>query len=175
MSSRSTRAFAHAVKAAAVAVTLLLTGSPGHTQSSAQAAAGPFVEFEGSWSGAGTISLSNGTNERIRCRASYQVTEAGRLLSQDLRCASDSYKFELQTTVAHEGGAISGSWNETTRSVVGTISGRISGGTIRAVATAPAVSANLAVETKGNQQSVTIRSPGSEVSEVSITLRRGAR
>lgn len=175
MSSRSTRAFAHVVKAAAVAVTLLLTGSPGHAQSSAQAAAGPFGEFEGSWSGTGTISMSNGTNERIRCRASYQITEAGRLLSQDLRCASDSYKFELQTTVAHDAGAISGSWNETTRSVVGTISGRISAGTIRAVATAPAVTANLAVETKGNQQSVTIRAPGSEVSEVSITLRRGTR
>jgi len=175
MSSRSTSSFVHGCKAAAVAVALLLTGSPGHAQSSAQAAAGPFGEFEGTWSGTGTISLSNGTNERIRCRASYHITEAGRLLSQDLRCASDSYKFELQTTVAHQGGSISGTWNETTRAVVGNISGRISGGTIQAVARAPAVSANLAVVTKGNQQSVTIQSPGSEVTEVSITLRRGAR
>jgi hypothetical protein len=175
MSSRTMRGFVHAFKAAAVAVTLLVAGSPGYTPSSAQAAAGPFGDFEGSWSGAGTISLSNGTNERIRCRASYQVTEAGRLLSQDLRCASDSYKFELQTTVAHQGGAISGTWNETTRSVVGNISGRVAGGSIQAVATAPAVSANLSVVTKGNQQSVTIQSPGSEVSEVSITLRRGSR
>jgi hypothetical protein len=165
----------HAVKAAAVAATLVLTGSPGHAQSSAQAAASPFAELEGAWSGTGTISLSNGSNERIRCRASYQVTEAGRLLTQDLRCASDSYKFELQTTVAHQGGSISGTWNETTRAVVGSISGRISGNTINAVATAPAVSANLALVTKGNQQSVTIQSPGSEVSEVSITLRRGTR
>ena len=175
MSLQSTSAFVHAVKAAAVAVTLVLTGSPGHAQSSAQAAASPVAELEGAWSGTGTISLSNGTNERIRCRAAYQVTEAGRLLSQDLRCASDSYKFELQTTVAHQGGSISGTWNETTRAVVGTISGRISGNTIHAVATAPAVSANLALVTKGNQQSVTIQSPGSEVSEVSITLRRGSR
>jgi hypothetical protein len=159
------------LKAAAVAVTLSLAASSSH----AQAASGPFADFEGAWSGTGTISMSNGANERIRCRASYQITEAGRLLSQDLRCASDSYKFELQATVAHQGGAISGSWNETTRSVVGTISGRISGGTIRAVATAPAVSANLALETRGNSQSVTIQSPGSEVSEVSITLRRGTR
>jgi hypothetical protein len=160
-----------ALKAAAVAVTLSLAASSSY----AQAASGPFADFEGAWSGTGTISLSNGTNERIRCRASYQITEAGRLLSQDLRCASDSYKFELQTTVAHQGGTISGVWNETTRSVVGSISGRISGNTIRAVATAPAVTANLALETKGNHQSVTIQSPGSEVSEVSITLRRGTR
>jgi|SoiMethySBSTD1v2_1073268.scaffolds.fasta_scaffold00593_38 hypothetical protein len=175
MSSLSTRSFVHAFKAAAVAAALVLTGSPGHAQGSAQAAAGPFEDFAGSWSGTGTVSLSNGTNERIRCRASYHVTEAGRLLSQDLRCASDSYKFELQTTVAHQGGSISGTWNETTRSVVGSISGRISGGTIQAQASSAAVSANLSVVTRGNQQSVTIQSPGSEVSEVSITLRRGSR
>src|SRR5687767_15765705 len=116
-----------AVKAAAVALPLALVASTSY----AQAASGPFADFEGSWSGTGTISMSNGTNERIRCRASYQITEAGRLLSQDLRCASDSYKFELQSTVSHQGGTISGTWNETTRNVVGNISGRVSGGTIR--------------------------------------------
>ena len=143
MSSRLTNI--SLLKAAVVAVTLPLVASASY----AQAASGPFADLEGAWSGTGTISMSNGTNERIRCRASYLVTESGRLLSQDLRCASDSYKFELQTTVAHQGGTISGTWNETTRSVVGSISGRISGNTIQA--------------------------PGSEVSEVSITLRRGTR
>ena len=77
--------------------------------------------------------------------------------------------------VAHNAGTISGQWNETTRSVVGSISGRLSGGDITAVATSAAFSANLAISTRGNQQSISIKSPGSEVSEVAMTLRRGAR
>jgi hypothetical protein len=175
MPLRSTTSFASLLKAAACAVALTLPPCQVQAQAPAQAAAGPFEAFDGSWTGAGTISMRGGTNERIRCRVNYMITERGRLLSQDLRCASDSYKFELQTTVAHESGKITGTWNETTRQVVGSISGKVNGGDIEGVATSSAFTANLAISTRGNQQSVSIRSPGSEVSELAITLRKGAR
>jgi hypothetical protein len=175
MTLRFNPLLALAMKSAACAVALALLACSAHAQGTAQAAATPFESLDGVWGGNGTITMKNGTNERIRCRVNYMITENGRLLSQDLRCASDSYKFELQTTVAHENGALKGTWNETTRAVVGIISGRISGGEITAVATSSAFTANLAISTRGNQQSVSIRSPGSEVSEVSIALRRGGR
>jgi hypothetical protein len=174
MSSRWT-SLSCALTTLACAAALAGFTSAARAQGPAQAAASPFEPFDGTWGGSGVISMRGGANERIRCRVKYMLTERGRLLSQDLRCASDSYKFELQTTVAHENGTISGTWNETTRQVVGSVSGRISGGEIQAVATSPAFKANLAISTRGNQQSVSIRSPGSEVAEVAITLRKGTR
>lgn len=164
-----------ALRAAACAAMLALFACLSGPLGVAQAADGPFQDFDGAWSGSGKITMKDGTDESIRCRVNYMITESGRLLSQDLRCAKDSYKFELQTTVAHSNGTISGQWNETTRSVVGSISGRLSGGEIAAIATSAAFTANLAISTRGNQQSISIKSPGSEVSEVSMTLRRGAR
>jgi hypothetical protein len=35
----------------------------------------PFAELVGSWSGSGTIDLSNDRHEPIKCRASYDVLE----------------------------------------------------------------------------------------------------
>ena len=76
---------------------------------------GPFFGLSGSWSGSGTITMSNGAAERIRCRATYAVNGAGRALQQTLRCASDSYRLEISSNVVSEGGALSGSWSEATR------------------------------------------------------------
>ncbi len=67
-----------------------------------QAFSSPFTAMSGSWSGSGTITTSNGNKERIRCRAKYDVDGAGSNLDLTLRCASDSYNFELQSNVAHK-------------------------------------------------------------------------
>jgi hypothetical protein len=136
-------------------------------------AEGAFAGYEGKWSGTGNITLSSGAKERIRCRAIYAVTDNGRILTLDLRCASDSYQVNLNTNLVNRGGTISGTFNETTRGVSGSVSGRTNGSTqIEAVATSPNFNATFSVQTKGNSQAVTIRSPGSELSEVSITLKK---
>lgn len=135
----------------------------------------PFANLPGSWSGPGTITLNTGAKERIRCRAQYRGASSGSDLQLELRCASDSYKFELQSSVSHNGGTISGTWSEQTRGAVGTISGTSSGSQINLRATSPVFSALLAVNTRGNQQSISIQSPGSEISAVAINLSRGSR
>ena len=43
----------------------------------AYAAVGPFGAMAGSWAGGGTLTLSDGSAERLRCRASYDVGGAG--------------------------------------------------------------------------------------------------
>jgi hypothetical protein len=90
-----------------------------------------------------------------------------------MRCASDSYKFDLGSDIAAEGASISGSWNETSRGVMGSLSGKISGSNITATATSVGVTAALSIKTSGNALSISIRSPGSEVSEVSVIMARG--
>src|SRR6266852_8928363 len=134
---------------------------------------GPFSALNGSWSGAGTIKKSNGASERIRCRSAFEPAGAANL-SIRLRCASDSYNFDLSANIAYQGGAISGSFQEATRSVVGGISGRSTGEgrQVQAVAQAPGVTSNITLTTRGNHQSVSIVTPGAEVSEITVSLER---
>lgn len=142
------------------------------TQESAGAAEGPFAGLAGSWSGSGKIMTSSGSNERVRCRATYAVAAGGKNLQQSLRCASDSYNFELRSNVSADGNAISGWWSETTRNVNGRISGRVRGNEIEALVDTAGFSAALTLVTQGSRQSVAIRSSGQELSGVSITLSR---
>jgi hypothetical protein len=135
----------------------------------ANAATSPFLAMAGAWSGGGTIRMANGMRERVRCRAAYGVGERGENLRLNLRCASDSYNFDLAGDVAYRGGAISGSWSEAAHNVAGTISGHASGDRIVAAANG---AASLSLTTHGNRQSVAIQPQGTDVAEVSITLNK---
>ena len=126
----------------------------------------------GRWAGGGTVSLDDGSTERIRCRATYAVGAGGNGLQQTLTCASDSYKFNLTSNVTAQGSAVSGSWSETSRNINGSIEGRSGGGVVQVVASAPGFSANIALTTRGNKQSVVIRAE-SQFRGASISLTRG--
>ena len=118
-------------------------------------AGGPFAGMAGNWSGGGAVTLDDGSRERLRCRAQYAV--AGNGMNMNLTCASDAYKFNLTASVVAEGGAISGTWAETSRNVGGSLAGRGGGGTFQVVASSPGFNANLSLRTVGNKQSVSIR------------------
>jgi hypothetical protein len=155
-----------------LAGTLCLLSTQGYGQSRSEPS--PFRNLAGQWSGNGTVTLSSGTKERIRCRAEYMVATGGQGLRQHLRCASASYNFDLTSEVSHRGSTISGQWSEATRNTGGNVSGSIMGeGRIQAVVDGPGFSATLSLMTRGNQQSVRITSRGKELTEVSITLSRG--
>ena len=139
--------------------------------STVEAAAGPFGALAGSWSGGGTITMSSGAKERIRCRARYDVAGSGSNLGLTLRCASDSYNFELQSNASYSNGAVSGTWSETTRGVGGSIEGSGNAGQIK-VRVSGIISAMLAVSTVANQQSISIQAPGTEMQNVAISLSR---
>ena len=132
----------------------------------------PFAGMSGVWSGKGTISLESGAREAIRCRATYAVRDDGNALQQTLRCASDSYKIELTSNVVASGNKLSGSWSEATRNVSGDVQGTVAGERFQVVVSAGTFSADLALTTKGNSQSVVIRSQGSEFKGANITLSR---
>ena len=79
----------------------------------APAQSGPFTALAGSWSGGGTITLSDGSRERLRCRANYSPQGANQL-SLSLRCAGDSYNFEFSGSARYSAGTITGNWSEST-------------------------------------------------------------
>jgi hypothetical protein len=138
----------------------------------ADAGPGLFARMAGVWSGGGRIVFSDGRDERIRCRANF-ADEAGAVLEQHLRCASDSYNFDIGSTVAARGDQINGDWNEATRNVAGQIEGRISGNRIQARVQAAQFQADLALSVTGNALQVSLIPQASEVREIEVTLRRG--
>ena len=150
------------------AVTFLVAAISG---SASYAQSGPFAGMAGSWSGGGTVTLDDGSSERLRCRATYAVGAGGNALNQSLTCASDSYKFILSSNVVAQGGALSGTWSESSRGVNGSLEGRGAGGTFQVTASAPGFTAHLSLTTRGNRQSVIIRSDSSFRS-ASISLSR---
>jgi hypothetical protein len=155
--------FGQVIKAAAVGAALMLSMSVSHAQSS------PFAGFNGSWSGTGTVSLSDGTTEHIRCKADYKVNGSGLNLKQSLHCASDSYKFDLSSDVTSQGDRISGNWSEASRNVFGNLQGTAGGGQIDVFVEASGFAANLTLRTSGNRQTVQISSKG-DIRGVNITL-----
>lgn len=136
---------------------------------------GPFAALQGSWSGTGTIVMSSGAKERIRCNATHRLGASSSELQLALNCESDSYKFNLESQISSSGSAISGNWFEKTRASGGSINGRIAGNQINVRAEGQTFNAILSVTTRGDRQSISIRSPGSEMSDVSITLARKSR
>jgi hypothetical protein len=175
MMARSMTSHARGTRRTVFAAVLALAATGLYAQHGAEAASNPFAGLSGSWSGSGTVTHSGGTNERIRCRANYVVGNGGNQLQQNLRCASDSFTFELRSDVNHDAGRISGLWNEVTRNVGGNVSGRASSGRIQALVDGPAFAASLALTMQGDRQSVLIRSDSTAVTQVSITLNRTAR
>ena len=158
--------FGQTVTAAGVGAALLFAVTAGHAQSS-----GPFAGFDGNWSGSGTVSLSNGTTENIRCRADYKVSASGMGLKQNLHCASDSYKFDLSSDVTSQGDRISGNWSEKSRNIFGNLQGTAGGGQIDVFVEASGFAANLNLRTNGRNQVVQIDSKG-EIRGVKITMTK---
>jgi hypothetical protein len=160
----------------AAALLLVPTSSvQGQAPRSAEAAINPFENMAGTWSGTGIITLGSGDKERIRCRVTYEVSGSGSQVEQDLRCASDSYKFDLLAKLTSTGGNISGYWSEKNRNLNGQVVGRASVGQIEAMAETSGFAAQLTLVTRGDRQSVRIESKGREISEVNITLRRASK
>jgi hypothetical protein len=152
-----------------VLIGLTLFSPPGFAQQ-----AGPFSGLAGHWSGGGAITLSDGSTERIHCRATYAVAQTGAALNQTLSCASASYNLHITANVVSNGGSVSGSWSEATHSVSGSISGRASSSDIQAYVSGAGFAASIGIRTHGGGQSVTIRPQGgTDVRAMSITLRRG--
>jgi hypothetical protein len=156
--------FRRLLGSAVVAASMMLLASPGQAQT------GPFANMAGAWSGTGKILIKDGGTESIRCRATYTVAGAG--LNQVLRCASDSYRFDLTTTVTASGNTVSGIWSETSRNVNGTLGGKINGGEIDALVEANGFAASFSMRTNGNKQIIAIRSQNTDLRGVDITLTR---
>jgi len=163
--SRTAGTFRRLIFAAVTLLAAFVNAPASHAQM------GAFTGMAGNWSGGGAVTLDDGSSERLRCRASYAVGDGGDGLNLSLLCASDSYKFDLRADVISDRGRLSGSWSETSRGVNGTLEGQGANGNFQVLANAPGFIANISLSTRGNRQSIGIRSEGS-FRGANITLSR---
>ncbi|MGH6682097.1 MAG: hypothetical protein ACREDL_24905 [Bradyrhizobium sp.] len=154
------------IKTAGLCAALMWSVSAGHAQS------GPFAGFGGAWIGSGTVALSDGSIERIRCKAEYKISGSGLGLKQKLRCASDSYKFDLTSDVISNGDRISGNWSESSRNIFGSLQGTAGGGQIELFVQANGFAASLTLRSNGRRQTVQISSKG-QIKGIHITMVKG--
>jgi hypothetical protein len=124
----------------------------------------------GSWGGSGTVHLGHGQRERIKCNAYY--TGGGAELRLAIRCASASYKIEIRSTLAYDGGRVRGSWEERTFNASGNASGTARDGSID-VSISGGVSGNMHISFTEERQSVSISMQGSALQGVQMDLARG--
>jgi len=137
----------------------------------AAVAMGPFNGYSGVWGGSGVVTYASGTNERLRCRVQYFRKDEDNL-QQALRCASDSYNFQINALFKHTDGVIRGRWEELVLEISGTLSGTAAAGRIDGTLHGLGFTADLIVTTTGNRQVVKIVTPDQEIRQVDIEVRR---
>lgn len=141
----------------------------------ADAAGEPFEGLDGIWGGSGTVTYASGTKERLRCRVQYVIGGNKQSVTQALRCASDSYNFQINAIYVHNNGKISGTWDERYLEVSGSLTGTLSGGVISGNLHGPGFLADYEVNTNGNAQTVRIAAEGQEIREVAVEVRKAPR
>jgi hypothetical protein len=121
--------------------------------------------------GNGTLTDARGILERLSCRVQYAQSNPNNL-QQALRCASDSYNFEINAGFNSASGRLSGSWAEKFTNLTGSVSGTVSGGRINGSLTGPNFVAQLSVVTRGDRQQVSIQAAFEQIRAVSVELRK---
>jgi hypothetical protein len=135
------------------------------------ALADPIPGLTGYWTGSGSVALSNGKTERVKCQVLYRSEGAGQL-SQTMRCASADYNINSMAELTVNGTKVSGTWEEKTYAAKGAVNGRYGGDTFSLSIQGANFSASMNVTVSSCRQSLTITPSGLEVSRVSITLAK---
>lgn len=133
-------------------------------------AADPVEELAGYWTGSGSVLLTNGKTERVKCQVIYK-TETGSV-RQTLRCASVDYSINALAELRIKGGQVTGSWEEKTYAAKGDVTGRYSGETFALTIQGANFSAAMNVTLSNCKQSINISPQGLEVSRVAIALAK---
>jgi hypothetical protein len=134
--------------------------------------ASPWVKFLGNWRGSGEVIEADGTREHISCRAKYSASSGGEALTQSLRCASDSYSFDIGTYLVASGPSVSGDWQEYGRKVEGHITGRVGDGQFEGSIAGASFTAETSARVSGRKQSLSLRTKGAQTIKAEIGLTR---
>ena len=159
--------------AAGTLLAVSLMASPALSASS-KATGNPFDQLKGYWRGGGTMTPMNGKPEKVSCRVTYNV--AGSAVTQTMNCAGTDYKVNTTSKFNYSGGKISGSWNESTYSATGGVSGTAKGNTVHARISGDKFSGRMSISVSGKGHTINIvqfdQGSGAYRPVANVSLRR---
>lgn len=128
----------------------------------------PVGDLSGRWAGWGSVTLSSGQSEQVKCVATYFVD--GQSVRQNLRCASQSYKIDAIATLSVANGRVTGAWEERTWSVGGSVTGKFNDKGFDLAINGPNFGAAMTVGGTNCKQSINIMPRGFEISKIALNL-----
>jgi len=134
--------------------------------------ADPIDDLSGYWSGAGSVTLTSGNTERVKCQVFYKASEGNTQIRQTMRCASTDYAINALAELRVRGGQVTGSWAEKTYSAKGEVTGRYTGEGFVLSIQGASFTAAMNVTLSNCRQSINISPKGLEVTKVSIGLAK---
>jgi hypothetical protein len=131
-----------------------------------------FAAFAGSYRGSGVVLVNDGRRERITCRATGAVGGGGRTISQNIVCASDSYRFDIRGQMVASGSDVTGDWQEATRGVGGDVRGRIADDHFSGVVNAVGFTASFLLHAVGRRLGFSMRPSDSSIVRIDVNMSR---
>jgi hypothetical protein len=136
----------------------------------AAALASPIEDMNGYWSGNGSVVLSNGNTERVKCSVFYKISEGGTQIRQAMRCASADYKIDALAELRVNGEKVSGSWEEKTYSATGEVTGKFTDNNFVLSIKGANFTAAMNLSLSDCKQNISIAPQGLDVTKINIGL-----
>jgi hypothetical protein len=134
------------------------------------AAASSLEDLSGYWSGRGSVTLTNGNTERVKCAVTYKVADGGGQVRQTMRCASTDYRIDARADLRIKAAQVTGNWEEKTYSASGRVTGRYTGNDFVLAIEGASFAAAMKITLTSCKQSINIAPRGLEVSRISLEL-----
>lgn len=126
--------------------------------------------LEGNWSGSGRISLNNGEQQNVKCRANSNVS--GMQANQSLRCASASSQIAVNVSFALDDDKVNGTWSEGRSGAQGSLSGDVNGKSIMLRLRGGEFNGTMHLTAARCSQNVAINASGKDLRSANIQLRK---
>jgi hypothetical protein len=135
--------------------------------------ASPFAPLLGRWSGIGMIGYKASPAEKIKCRATYLLTDTEDELKQTIRCATAGGAVEIVSNVKETAGKLSGHWKETIHNFEGDLIGDVTPKGFHVVIQGTDVTANMDIDVRNDKQAVEIQFTNSSLIGMTLVMTKG--
>ena len=133
----------------------------------------PFSKVAGRWLGEGRLGIREGATEQVKCRVTYILQEQGAQVRQTIRCATDSGSVEVQSTVAHASGKLTGTWKELSRDWSGELTGNVTANGFKVAVKGTELNANMDIIVRDTRQIIEIQFIDSTLIGLTLILTKG--
>ena len=133
----------------------------------------PFSKVAGRWLGEGRLGITGRRHRAGEVPRTYILQEQGAQVRQTIRCATDSGSVEVQSTVTHASGSLTGTWKELSRDWSGQLTGSVTANGFKVAVKGTELNANMDIIVKDARQIIEIQFINSSLIGLTLILTKG--